>query len=64
MSDYYSAEELAQKIRMTAQTLKIWAREGRIPSYMPGNKYLFDKKEMETWIKSQKGAYVENKDKE
>ena len=61
MSEYYSAEQVAEKIGHTSQTVKIWAREGRIPSYKPGNKYLFDKKEIEIWIKSQKGAYVEDK---
>ena len=57
MSEYYDAEEVAEKMGYTAQTVKIWAREGKIPSIKPGNKYLFHKKITNKWILDQKGAY-------
>ena len=62
MSDYYTAEELAEKLGMTAQTVKIWAREGRIPSYKPYVKYIFKKKEIAEWLEKRKGAYAKTKD--
>ena len=60
MSEFYDAEEVAEKMGYTAQTVKIWAREGKIPSIKPGKKYLFHKKITDKWIKEQDGAYVKD----
>ena len=62
MSEFYTAEELAEKLGMTAQTVKIWAREGRIPSHKFGNQYRFDKKKIGRWIEESDGAYAKTKD--
>lgn len=62
MSEYYTAKEVAPKVGVKPQTVRVWARNGIIPSYKPHGKYLFKKTKIDKWLEKKKGAYVKNTD--
>lgn len=39
-SEFLTAEQLAEKLQITADTVKIWARKDLIPAIRPTNKVL------------------------
>lgn len=63
MSDFYMLTELAKKLIVNPATLRKWARAKKIPFYKIGGKYRFNKKEITEWIKTKKGGYKKEKDK-
>jgi len=42
-----TAEEIAARFKVTAQSVRAWARAGRIPAYRAGTRFRFDLAEVE-----------------
>jgi len=49
----YTAEEIAQYLRVHPYTVKRLAREGKIPGFKVGDQWRFDVQEMDDWKKNQ-----------
>lgn len=49
----YTAEEIAQYLRVHPYTVKRLAREGKIPGFKVGDQWRFDVQEIDAWKRTQ-----------
>jgi excisionase family DNA binding protein len=47
---YWTAAEVAAKLRITPRMIRAWARENKLPSTRLGHRFLFDPREVERVI--------------
>jgi len=53
---FINAQECAEYLHVTTQTISNWAREFKIPFYKPHGKLLFIKDEIDQWVMASKGV--------
>ena len=51
---YLTLEEMASYLQIDKETLFRWAEENKVPAKKEGPAYLFDRKEVETWLSREK----------
>jgi len=54
-NETFTAEEIAQYLRVHPYTVKRLAHEGKIPGFKVGGQWRFDVHEIEIWRKTQSG---------
>ena len=47
-----NVEDVADYLRITQDTARTWAREGRIPAYKVGKRYKFKISEVDEWVRN------------
>jgi len=54
MAETLRIKDVAQKLGVTSQTMRLWCREGKGPQHRrtPGGMVLFDRADVEAWLKS------------
>lgn len=50
LHEYMTLEEAARYLRRPRITLERWARDGKIPAYKTGKRYLFRRDELKQWV--------------
>ena len=60
MSDFemITSGDIAKIIGIKEATIKLWARDGKIPCYKIGSLYKFDRKGIMKWIESKKISQI------
>ena len=53
---YLTIQEVCQYLKITNETLYNWIKVTDIPAHRVGKRWLFDKSELDKWIKSGKAA--------
>ena len=53
-SETYTADEIAQYLRVHPYTVKRLARAGKIPGFKVGEQWRFDAQEIEAWKEKQR----------
>ena len=51
-------DEVAEYLRVTKDTIRVWIRENKIPNYKVGKQYRFKLSEIDEWVKSGKSAEI------
>lgn len=49
---WVNLEDVADYLRITQDTARTWAREGRIPAYKVGKRYKFKISEVDEWVRN------------
>ena len=49
----YTADELAEAVKLHPYTIRRLAREGKIPGFKFGGQWRFDAQEIESWLRNQ-----------
>jgi excisionase family DNA binding protein len=52
-----TTEDVAARFRVTAQSVRTWARQGKIPAYRVGSQYRFDLDAVEEALRLQAGFH-------
>jgi excisionase family DNA binding protein len=62
--DYYTPEEVAQKLKLNINTIWRYIREGKLPASLMGRKYRISEEQLDRFMKSlEVGGEKEDKDK-
>lgn len=57
MKRFWTSEELASQLRVSVETIRTWARQGRIPCVRISQRpLLFDADEVESLLQRQRGG--------
>ncbi len=51
--DYYTPEQLAEKLQLSVRTIWAYIREGKLPASKMGRKYRISEEQLERFMKSQ-----------
>ena len=61
MTNWLTLEEAAKYLKMGKSTLYDLARKENVPAHKVGRQWRFDAKELDTWLKSGKLAFREDR---
>ena len=50
-NEFMTTEEAAKYLRLDPRTLRIYARQGKIPAHKPLGRWMFIKDELREWVK-------------
>lgn len=56
MVPYMTVNDVCQYLKITNESLYSWIKHTDIPAHRVGKRWLFDKAELDAWIKSGKAA--------
>lgn len=56
MDDLLTVKEMAQKLKLSSQTLYKMVRQGEIPGVKVGNQWRFDPSQVHTWLTTKNGS--------
>lgn len=51
--DYYTPEQLAEKLQLSVRTIWAYIRDGKLPASKMGRKYRISEEQLERFMKSQ-----------
>jgi len=60
MDDLLTVKEMAQKLKLSSQTLYKMVRQGEIPGVKVGNQWRFDTAQVQTWLVEKNGTVAAN----
>jgi len=52
--EFYTVEELADRLKLSAQTIRMWIREGKVEAYQFGRAHRIRREEVERLITASK----------
>lgn len=62
--DYYTPEQLAEKLQLSVRTIWAYIRDGKLPASKMGRKYRISEEQLERFMKSlEVGGEKEDNDK-
>ena len=51
---WVNLEEIAEHLNVSKDTVRIWMKEGKLPSYRAGKMYKFKVSEVDCWVRDGK----------
>jgi excisionase family DNA binding protein len=54
--DVYTAEEVAEALKLHPYTIRRLSREGKLPAFKIGGEWRYRKEEIDQWIGQRRGA--------
>ncbi len=63
LEPYLTIQDVCGYLKITNESLYAWIKNTDIPAHRVGKRWLFDKNELDAWVKSGRAADSKEKDK-